>query len=274
MRRLRALVLSGLVTSAIAVAQQNSGRFECESHTVAIDRLPDARLIPIHGPDNSGAQQILRADFSGFDAKYTIQSVHFVVFFTPEPAPNLSVPRGKLSVQALVTKHGSQEWSVLADEDGRNSLLRQGWYENSALADLVQVFSELAESYEEPNSSDDPQVTQSGRPQVRIQQAESKQPVFLLTFIRLASAGGHGDVETEEGMVLDLRTEPFTAPAAVGCIKNDFASEQHVDERISCAWSAKQQDYICRTNASYAHEWRFLLIAGKKLAVAKNGKSP
>jgi len=256
-----------LVIPCVAAGQQADSGFHCESHTAAIDRLPGAKFTAAEVPDTAGTREILQADFSSFDPQYSLQSVHFVILFVPAPPnPNTTSTRGRLRLLARAGTHGSEQWRELTDEEGAKDLSQHGsWYDNWVVSDLLRANFEAPQAGEETNPSDDPTVWTSGRPQVRIHQAQKGKPVFLLTSIGLAQAGGHGEVETEQAIVLDLRGGVLTAPAFVGCIKNDFASEQHRDEWVDCRWNSRLQDYVCKSNAYYDHDWRFLLIKGEKL---------
>jgi hypothetical protein len=266
MRALKRTVLCGAASvtmTAIAAGQQTVGSFRCDSHTVAIDRLPGAKSIPAKEPDKQDSHKILQADFSGFDPQYSLESVGFVVLFAPNPPTPYGRPDGKLRVLALLRSHGSDQWRELAGDDTEAS--PAVWYDNRLISDLLRVNSEPAEAGLEPDPSDDPTVEKSGRPQIRIHQAQKGTPVFFLKFIGLTPAGGHGDVDAERAMALDLRRGTLAAPAAVGCVKNDFAGEGHEDEWIDCQWRPTLQDYVCKNNAHYSYDWEFLLIKGEKL---------
>lgn len=257
--------------AAFAPCQQISGSFRCDSHTVAIDRFPAAKSVPASPPTERESEKILETEFSAFDPTYSLESVRLALFFVQDRAnPYRKV--GKIRIMALLRTQGGQQWRELIDEE-TGHLVSPGWYDNGWLSLLLRSDLEQPQADDEVSASDDPMVEHSGRPQVRIQQAEAKIPLFLLKFIGLTSAGGRGDVDTEQAIVLDLRGGEFVAPAAVGCVKNDFAGEGHEDEWINCQWNAHRQDYVCRTNAYYNHDWAFLLIEGKKLPVKSRTRS-
>jgi len=263
-RAILCLMLSVMMTS-IVTGQQIIPNFRCDSHTVEIDRLPGAKSIPAKEPDKQISHRILQADFSGFDPQYNLETVRFVLFFDPTQSA-LNSPYGKLRILTLLRSHGSDQWRELTgDRADALEPAKARWYDNFPISYLLDVTFEPPQAGEENALPDDPLVSESGRPQARVHQAQKGTPVFLLKFIGLTSAGGHGVVETERAIVLDLRGGELAAPAAVGCIKNDFASEQHKDEWIDCQWNHKLQDYVCRNNTHYKHDWDFLLIKGEKL---------
>ena len=246
----------------VAVAQEISGSFRCESHTVAIDRFPGAIAVSPQD-DTTNSTRILEAQFSGFDPQYPVESVHFRISFVRDQT-NIERAVGRLRILASIGNHDSEQVKEIIDGDNVH-VGSQVWYDNWELSRVLHVSFETAETGEALADSDDPMVDHSGRPQVRIHQAEAKKPVFLIKFIGLTAAGGWGEVDTEEAIVLDLRSGDLVAPAAVGCVKNDFAGQNHEDESIECLWNQRYGDYVCRTNAYYGRDWNFLLIQGRKL---------
>ena len=166
---------------------------------------------------------------------------------------------------ARVRDTAGERWFELGDQDTKPGAGAQEWYTYRPLAALLRVSYVTPQSGEQATASDDPVVEREGRPQLQIQQAESKKPIFLLKFIGLTVAGGWGEVDTERAIAVDLGALEWKVPAAVGCVKNDFAGQNHENQWVDCRWSSQQQDYVCETNAFYAHEWKFALIEGKKL---------
>lgn len=81
-----------------------------------------------------------------------------------------------------------------------------------------------------------------------------------MKFIGIAAAGGWGDVDSDNAMVLDLRHGKLSMPGAIGCIKDDFAGQGPGGGWASCHWDRAIQDYDCETN-----EGGFLLVSGKKI---------
>jgi len=250
-----------LTLAAFANGQQLSNSFGCESHTVTIDHFPGAKSAPAQAPDKRDSQALLEAEFSGFDPQYSVESVHFVVLFVRDGS-KLDRTVGTLRILAFVRNRGTELVKELTDHDDL-PFKSHGWYKDWHLPLLLRVELEPPQAAEDISPSDDPMVEHAGRPQVRLHQADPKKPVFLLKFIGLTPAGGWGEVEAESALVLDLRGGDLNAPAAVGCIKNDFAGQNHDDEWIHCTW--RRNDYVCSTNAYYGRDWEFQLIAGRRL---------
>jgi len=270
MRIVQVAALSALMVTR-AAGQQIVGKFRCESHTVGIDRLPGAKFTPIQEPTKIEVRKVLEADFSGFGPENSVKAIHFLVQYVPGSLHE-GAHQGRLRILAQIESNAGRRWWELADD--LTPISQPGtWYDNGQSSDLLRVDFQSPQPGEVPDPTDDPAVYQSGRPQLRIHQAEKGKPVFLLKYIGWYQAGGHGDVDTEEAMVLDFRGNTPAAPAAVGCIKNDFASEQHRDEWIDCRWQPRREDYVCRNNSFYDHAWSFFLIGGKKLPAKSKPRS-
>lgn len=260
------LCLAAFLSLTLVVdGQQTVGSFQCSFNTVAIDRMHGSRFVPIQSPSPSDSPKILTTDFSGFDPQYALNSVHFEVVFVPDQ-DNRELHIGKLRILARLWSGTHEQWLELVDSDTKQSVdPEKPWFSYGSLSDRLRVRFEPLSPDDEPAASDDPSVERWARPQVRIHQAAPKIPVFLMKYVSLTRAGGRGDVDTEQAIVLDMRGADLMATASVGCVKNDFAGENHEDEWIECLWNPRYADYVCRTNSYYGHDWDFLLIEGRKL---------
>ena len=106
----------------------------------------------------------------------------------------------------------------------------------------------------------DPSFPDPGSPAIRFEQPETGVPIFLVKFIGIAPAGGWGDVDSDNALVLDLRNRTLSMPAALGCIKDDFAGQGPGGGWARCHWDPMHHDYDCATSGG-----EFFLVSGKKV---------
>ena len=242
MRRRLLPLISVLVILALPVQAQESW-FQCEEHNLFVDRLA---AIPSQPPlsDGPGTKILATQNFSGF-TKYGLDSVKLTIHFDPDPnsgdAPRSS---GSIRVDVMVQSNGKSSVAEIRDLND--------WRMDPRAELAILLRARLVPA--------DPSFPDPGSPAIRFEQPETGVPIFLIKFIGIAPVGGRGDVDSDNAMVLDLRQRTMSMPAALGCIKDDFAGQGPGGGWANCHWDHVHQDYDCDTS-----EGEFWLISGKKI---------
>lgn len=244
----RMLMAVFLVLSALPCARAQDVGFDCDSATLFVNRLS---IVPSEMvfPDGPNTRVLASQDFSGF-AKYGIDSVKLTIRFDPDSHSTAVRPHGSIRVSAAVQSGGkSIQSEIRYSPDWRDP--------HAAELDFLRV----------QFSSGDPALDYPGTPAIRIEQAEADLPVILIKFTGVVAAGGRGDADSHNAMVVDFRGGKLSMPAALGCVDNDFAGQGGGGGSAHCQWNHARQDYSCTTS-----EGDFYLISGKKILADRKAK--
>ena len=242
------LPLGLLVVALAPVVEAQDNGFQCEEHSLFLYRLGQITGSPPL-PDGQGTKILVTKSFSGF-AKYGIDSVELTVRLEPDTGTDSEGrPKrtGDLRVAATIHSHDTTTTEEIRTRD---------FSRRPKLNDVYTHLSMLLRARLTPAEPMDPD---SGRPNIRIEQPETSVPIILVKFIGIAAAGGWGDVDSDNAMVLDLRQGVLSVPAALGCIKDDFAGQGSGGGWATCSWDRARQDYDCKSSRG-----EFLLISGKR----------
>jgi hypothetical protein len=250
----RMLIAVFLILFVLPCAQAQQADFGCDSATLFVNRLSIVPREAVLG-DSRSTKVLASQDFFGF-AKYGIDSVKLTIRFDADPdSSEVPRPTGSIRVRAVIRSAGkSSESEIRYSPDWRDPHSKE----------LAFLRARL--------TSPDPASDDPGSPAIRIRQAETGLPVFLIKFIGVVAAGGRGDVDSHDAMVVDFRGGHFSMPVALGCIDNDFAGQEARGGSANCQWNHAHLDYACATS-----DGDFFLISGKRVVADRKretGKKP
>lgn len=241
------------------LTEAQEGGFRCEEHNLFINRLgalPSAPPLP----DIPETKILSTQTFSDF-SKYGIDSITLMIRFDPDSdtdSEGRPKPTGSLRIAATIRAH-----EKTSEQEIRANREREAW--EPKLHDEYSKVGILLRGRLIPAS--DPSFRDSERPNIRLEQPETGIPIFLVKFIGDAPAGGWGDVDSDNAMVLDLRGGTLSVPAALGCMKDDFAGQGPGGGWADCRWDHVHQDYKCKSSKG-----KFFLISGKQIVGHTNSK--
>lgn len=238
----RVLIAVLLILFGLPYAHAQDAGFDCDSASLFVSRLsvvPSDTVLP----DSPNTRLLASQDFVGF-AKYGIDSVKLTIRFDPDSHSTAVRPTGSIRIAAVVRSGAQATESEIRYSASELAFLR---------ARLI---------------SDDPAPDNTGTPAIRVEQAEADLPVILIKFIGVVAAGGWGDVNSHNAMVIDFRGGKLLMPAALGCVDNDFAGQGARGGSANCQWNHTHQDYGCTTS-----EGDFFLISGKKIVSHRNDRT-
>jgi hypothetical protein len=248
----RMLIAVILILFVLPCAQAQEADFDCHSATLFVNRLSIVPSETVMG-DSRSTKVLARQDFFGF-AKYGFDSVKLIIRFDADlDSSGAPGQTGSIRVGAVIRIRS-------AGESSESEIRYSPDWRDPHSKELVFLRARMING--DP-ANDDP-----GSPAISIQQAEAGLPVFLIKFIGVVAAGGMGDVDSHNAMVVDLRGGQLSIPVALGCIDNDFAGQEARGGSANCQWNHARLDYACATSDGH-----FFLISGKRVVAGRKSET-